>query len=286
MNALRVPLAPTGPGALPHGLKVNLSFAAFPAMSHEGSARLALRHADASTPFSEPAWGPIWAEHVQLVPQNMGVLTESIAHRFAQAHPHTRFRLHANVRVLPRMDVVDVSAFHLRADWVERAAAVSRALKAPAYSAHSGFRSQCSLDRMLRNAENASVLFGAPVAIEGQYPTGDDRFLVSTWDEYRVLADSGVPYALDLSHLNILVHRSGQRKDELVARMLSSDRCLEVHVSDNDGSGDQHQRCMLGARRAWWWPALNHIHSDAIVFTEGNQIRQRLATTRFSGVVQ
>lgn len=269
-------LPPVGSGALPHGLKVNLSFAAFPASFHIASARRALLTDVARTTVMEPAWGDIWAEHVQLVPQNAGLLNEDLARLLRASYPHTQFRLHANVRVMERMEVVDVSEFHLRPDWIERAAAVSRALHAPAYSAHSGLRKHASFDQMLRNACDAAAVFGVPVAIEGQYPQNGDPFWVSSWCEYEDLMRSGVPFVVDLSHLNILVHVTGERRDDLVADMLASQNCLEVHVSSNDGSGDHHQQCKLGTRRLWWWPLLQAIHPKAVVFTEGNQLRQRL----------
>ena len=154
---------------------------------------------------------------------------------------------------------------------------MSQALNAPAYSAHSGFRQEASFDQMLRNAANAATAFGVPVAIEGQYPKAGDPFLVSTWKEYEALMHSGLPFVIDLSHLNILVHASGERRDDLVAQMLGHPNCLEVHVSSNDGTGDHHQQCKLATRRMWWWPLLEAIHANAVVFTEGNQLRQRTA---------
>lgn len=95
---------------------------------------------------------------------------------------------------------------------------------------------------------------------------------MSIWDEYRLLFDSGVPYALDLSHLNILAHQSGQKEATLVQEMLACERCTEVHVSDNDGSGDWHQVC---ESKPWWYSLLSYIHHDAVIFTEGNHRRMK-----------
>jgi hypothetical protein len=81
-----------------------------------------------------------------------------------------------------------------------------------------------------------------------------------------------VPYALDLSHLHILATRTGRRETTLVAEMLACERCIEVHVSDNDGQGDWHQVC---AEPPWWHPLLPHIHPHAVVFSEGNHRRAR-----------
>lgn len=54
--------------------------------------------------------------------------------------------------------------------------------------------------------------------------------------------------------------------------MLACDRCIEVHVSDNDGSGDWHQVCQA---TPWWAPLLSHINNQAVVFSEGNHRQHR-----------
>ncbi len=268
----------TGASGMPENLRVQLSFAAFPALFHSASARQFLCDGGGSSRVIEPAWGEVHADHVQLVPQNQGQITHEVANDLRTRYPKTRFRLHANARVQKQMAFVDVSEFHERQDWVRDAAAISRVLGAPAYSAHSGLRRQCSFDQMLDNARRAEDLFEVSVAIEGQYPSSGhngDLYLVSTWEEYRKLNESGCADALHLSHLNILVQHSGRREDALVSEMLSNERCLEVHVSSNDGTGDQHQVCTLSNRRSWWWPLLRSIHGQAVVFTEGNQLRKK-----------
>ncbi|MDR2032821.1 MAG: hypothetical protein LBP86_11370 [Azoarcus sp.] len=88
-----------------------------------------------------------------------------------------------------------------------------------------------------------------------------------TWAEYRALFESGVPYALDLSHLNILATWSGRRETALVAEMLACERCLEIHVSDNDGHGDGHLVCEAPP---WWFDLLDGCHGGAVIFAEGN----------------
>ena len=117
------------------------------------------------------------------------------------------------------------------------------------------------------NARRCADLFDVPVAIEGLYPSAREPWLVATWEEYRRLLDSGVPFALDLSHLNILATWSGRLDMGLTAEMLSSERCIEVHVSSNDGRHDQHRRCDAPA---WWSPLLSSINPRAMVFTEGD----------------
>lgn len=252
----------------------NISLAAFPGLRHEEAAMRAIPACEAGE-LVEPCFGPLSASHVQLVPQCMGHLTEDLALSLKTAFEGTRMRLHANVRVLARHRFVDLSNMDDHLDWFMQAARVSRLLGAPAYSAHSGRRDSCSIDQMLANARRCADMFGCPVGVEGQYPDRNDSLLVSSWDEYRQVFDSGVPYVVDLSHLKIVAHRRRERQDTLVQEMLACERCIEVHVSDNDGTGDWHQVC---AEPTWWTPLLAHINPLAVVFSEGNHLRKRPRT--------
>lgn len=250
---------------------VNISLAAYPGLLHEQAAERGIGGAARGT-LREPCFGKLYAENVQLVPQNFGMVTEALADSLMQAYPDTQFRLHANVRVLSSHRIADVANFDKHSDWFSQAALISQRLNAPAYTAHSGFRADATMSGMLDNARRMADLFGCPVGIEGQYPVAGDTLLVSTWDEYRWLFESGVPYALDLSHLNILACKFGSREDSMIKEMLSCERCIEVHVSDNDGRGDFHQTC---DEAPWWFPLLTYINEKAVVFSEGNHRRKR-----------
>ena len=248
------------------GMTGHASLACWPGLRHEQAAQRLL------TDNSEPLLGTLSTAHVQLVPQSFGILTEAVVDSLLAAFPNSRFRLHANVRVLPTHRIADLSGYRSHADWFCQAARISRRLAAPAYSAHSGSRSEATLAEMLDNARRCADLFGCPVGVEGQYPAEGDPWLVSSWAEYRQMFESGLPYALDLSHLNILATRSGVRDDTLLLEMLACERCIEVHVSDNDGQCDWHQVC---EQPAWWFPLLPHINPNAVVFSEGNHRRKR-----------
>lgn len=247
-------------------MKAHVSLACWPGLRHEAAA--ALLH----EPVEEPLFGRISAKHVQLVPQSLGCLDETLADALRAAHPGTRFRLHANVQVLPRRRLADLSGFALHADWFAQAARISRRLDAPAYTAHAGRRAEADLATLLDHARRCADLFGCPVGVEGHYPTPGDTWLVQSWAEYQAVFESGVPYALDLSHLHILASHTGRFETALVAEMLTCERCIEVHVSANDGRGDWHQVC---AEPPWWHPLLPHIHPNAVVFSEGNHRRAR-----------
>lgn len=250
---------------------VCVSLACWPATS-QTEALQACVNLDGTSPLSEPLWGPLSAAHVQLVPQSRGQIDEALAADLREHYPHTQFRLHANARVQSVHRIIDLADF-AREDaraWFHDAARISRALRAPAYSAHSGRRSAGNLATVWEAARRLSDWFECPVAIEGQYPTADGSLLIDSWEEYRQLFESGLPYALDLSHLHILAARSGRQEHGLVADMLASERCLEIHVSSNDGSSDQHRICARPSDPPWWLDLLAHANPQAVIFSEGN----------------
>lgn len=248
-------------------MNANVSLAAFPGARYDEALHRAL-----VLPVSEPALGKLSTRHVQLVPQTCREqLTRELAQEIARRFPDTQFRLHANVRVLEKHRLnADLSAFSENTDYFAELAAISRALNANGYSAHAGSREAGSFDDVLDAARRASDAFGCAVAVEGHYPTPREgnRWNVSSWAEYRSLFDSGVPYALDLSHLNIVGHHSRIYETNLVREMLACERCIEIHLSDNDGCGDQHRMLNIGP---WWWALRAYFNTAAIVFSEGNQ---------------
>ncbi len=248
------------------GVTAHVSLACWPGLRHEQAAQ------QLACSLREPLFGTLSTAHVQLVPQSFGVLTEAVVDSLLAAFPQVRFRLHANVRVLPVHRIADLSGYALHADWFHQAARISRDLGAPAYTGHSGSQSEASMARMLDGARRCADLFECPVGIEGQYPAPGDPWLVSSWAEYRQLFESGVPFAVDLSHLHILATRSGVRDDGLLREMLACERCIEVHVSDNGGHGDWHQVC---EQPPWWFALLQFIHPEAVVFSEGNHRKKR-----------
>lgn len=248
---------------------IHVSMAAFPGLRHEQAVQLAM-DAAAHGRLSDPWFGPLSTRHIQLVPQNHGVLTPTLCVQLMATYPEVRFRLHANVRVQASLDRADLATFERYPRWFAQAAKLHRMLGASSYTAHAGLRKHASMSGMLDNARRCADLFGSPVGVEGLYPTAGDAYLVSTWSEYRQLMDSGVPYAIDLSHLNILATQSRQRDDGLVQDFLACERCLEVHISANDGRGDWHQCCQIRDGEPWWAPMLRHVHAQALVFCEGN----------------
>lgn len=243
--------------------RINISLAAYPGCDFFEAMQRAVSEAPA-----EPLLGSLAVTETQLCPQNRGVLTPEFAKGLREVFPGTRFRLHANVRVLPSRQIADWSSWDAQSPYWKALAATSQVLQAPAYTAHAGRRSEADLATVLESARRAQDVFGCPVGIEGHYPTRSDVFLVSSWEEYRTLFESGVPYAVDLSHLHIVAEQSGRYESTLVQEMLANERCIEVHLSSNDGTKDQHQ---LLTQEPWWWPLLAYINDDAVIFSEGVQ---------------
>lgn len=215
--------------------------------------------------------GPLSTSHLQLCPQNTGRLDVEAAAELRRDFPAITWRLHANVRVDGRLRIVDLCDWQSERDYFRQVADVSAVLDAPAYTAHAGRRAQTTLAEVLRYTREAEQRFSIPVGIEGHYPAPGDPWLLSSWAEYRQLLESGVRYALDLSHLHILAAHSGCIEWSLLKELLASDCCLEVHVSANDGTADQHHPL---TEPPWWFPLLAHIHPDATVFSEGRQQRR------------
>lgn len=222
----------------------------------------------------EPYFGELAIGHLQLCPQNSGLLDDSAIAQLVGHHPATRFRLHSNARVSRESrpganDAIDYSPDSIHFQEIVR---VSRLLGAPAYTLHPGKRTAGSLALLASRLGALQDRMQVPVGVEGMYPTGgSSMWLLDTWDEYRWLLQSNVYYAIDLSHVNILVRRSHITENTLLAELLASERCIEVHVSGNDGLSDRHETLEAAP---WWATILQCVHSGAAVFSEGNQMLQ------------
>ena len=219
---------------------------------------------------SEPLLGKLCLDHAQICPQNPGKITKEDAQALRLQYPDVQFRLHANAQALGWSSMADASTLNQFSAYFDTLRGLSEALQAPAYTWHAGMRRHAGLTTVLWRTQSLEQEWGIPVGIEGLYPTPDDRYLLSTWAEYRVLLESGVKYALDMSHLNILAHRSGEREDGLVRELLASPACIEVHLSGNAGDADTHGQL---ATAPWWWSMLDAANPEAVFFTEGGQTR-------------
>ncbi|KAF0811011.1 hypothetical protein A167_00043 [Alcanivorax sp. S71-1-4] len=239
----------------------HVSLGAYGRVPHE----IAIADALACPP-TDPLLGTLSTHRMQLCPQNLGYLDRDWAVALRERHPEIEWRLHANVRVRDVGRVIDLCDWPTQRDYFQTLGGISEALGAPVYSAHAGRRSVASIDAVIRHSLAMTQYLGMPVAIEGHYPVPGNVWLFSSWREYRLLLESRAWFALDLSHLHILATRSGVTEHALVAEMLACERCLEVHVSANDGQRDQH---LPLTEPPWWWPLLDHLHDQAVIFSEG-----------------
>lgn len=225
-------------------------------------------------------FGVLSTAHCQLCPQNFGELGDEVVDELLTRFSATQFRLHANVRVPGHGRAFDASTQGETAcRYFKEVARVSARLGASAYTLHAGERSRSTLDDAIRFAAQLEDLFGHRVGIEGMYPEAGRKWLVDSWDEYRLLMDSGAAYCLDLSHLHILSVRSRTRDMGLVRDLLAHPNAIEVHLSANCGTSDDHVP-MRGLPTPWWAAALNALNDGAVMFSEGNERRGPAATER------
>ena len=248
----------------------------------EACRRLAQEH--------QEAFGPTSMDYLQLCPQTPSVMTETLLEELQAEFPHTRFQLHANVRVQPGLLIFDASSYSASTHWYfERLAELSKFLNAPAYSLHSGRRKNCSMNQLFRNVEAIQTLFEMPVVLEGMYPTQNDHqvWLVSSWKEYQMVMSSGLFYAIDLSHLNIVASTEGERPEQ-VYELIRHPNCLEVHLSHNNGKHDRHRPINDTIWNNLWWKdpwleGLKARQKQPLHFTEGlyqtRSHRHNLSTT-------
>lgn len=220
----------------------------------------------------DPELGPISMKEVQLCPQHAGKLSEQLVDQLMETHPDTRFRIHATPRVAGdhhHRIVEAVDAFD-HPDQMGVTAALSKRVGARGYTLHAGQRALGTLDQAFENTRRLADLFGCQVGIEGLYPSlgRENRWLLATWAEHELLLESGVPYAIDISHINIVAKRERNQRHDLVRDLVSSPNAMEIHLSDNDARADSHRPLTAGAP-PWWMKFLPDFHADAVVFYEG-----------------
>lgn len=217
----------------------------------------------------DPVLGPIGLDEVQICPQNGPMqLTEAVLDELQSVYPNTKFRLHANARLLDVPVLFDLGSLDRPGNGAYKSVLIRtlKKLKAP-YSIHAGGGQNApSAEVQLGRLKDLEDKAGVPIGIEGLYPGGASIF--STWADYARLLDAGVHFALDLSHLNIVMAQEGAAPEGLVETLLSHPRCMEVHLSGNNGRRDSHEAVTPSV---WWLPLLDLIHPNATVFYEGRQ---------------
>lgn len=219
--------------------------------------------------LSDPKLGKISADKVQLCPQHAGCIDENLIDRIMTQYPKTQFRLHASPKIRGEgRQIVYASNAAENKNYINRAIKMNKTMRSDGYSIHAGRREHMTMAKLLEEAQR--IQEKAPdirMSVEGLYPDRRDQWLVSTWAEYEQLADSGLGFALDLSHLNIVVKQEG-RQDNLVENMAALPNCVEIHVSHNNGRADTHKPVPKD-QSPWWLTALQKAHHLTDIFYEG-----------------
>ena len=156
---------------------------------------------------------------VQLVPQSFGILTEAVVSSLMAAFPQARFRLHANVRLLP-------DASHGRSVGLSGATPTGSARRRASAEVWRRPPTRRTPDRAAKPPwpRCSTTRAAAPTCSavrwvsKGSTPARVTPGWCRAGREYRQLFESGVPYAIDLSHLNILAEHSGRRDDSVCCK--------------------------------------------------------------------
>ncbi len=222
----------------------------------------------------EPILGQLSFDHVQLCPQHPDFISYELLDFLQEKYPSIQFRLHSDIRLINKrgitMDLVDFTPENLW--YFKTIAEFSNYIKAPAYSLHAGVR-KITLEQLFEKYYQLQDLFDCPIAIEGHYPFGNDKYLINSWSEYESMFRSGINFALDLSHLNIVAHREGWQFD-LTKEMLASSQCKEIHISFNEGKMDNHLIATNEQQELWnlFKSMIEQSSPSADIFSEGNQV--------------
>jgi hypothetical protein len=247
-------------------IKINATTANFPGKCYSQATYLA------STMKSN--WATIVNEHMQLCPQQCDFINESFAEKIRDKYKSIKFRCHANVRLFDFLHIFDASSAQediLHKEYIEKLKLINDKLNADKYSVHAG-SAIISLDKMKDNVLRLQDKLNIDVAVEGLYPHKKINWLISSWSEYNWLLESELNMAIDLSHLQIVAKHEGYWNADLVQALLQSEKCLEIHVSSNDGINDSHTD-VVGEED--WLKLLNVANKTSVIFTEENQIKRR-----------
>lgn len=257
---------------------INATTANFPGTSYEEAIESVYQG------IEEKALGKIQLKHMQLCPQNKGVLSSNFCEQLVEKFPQTHFRVHANARVHPILEMFDAS-YDMTQErivcYMKSLKNVNTLLKAPIYSYHAGRRT-ITYDQMRKNVLNLQEYLQIPVAVEGLYPSKRDNWFISSLKDYEALLTDEMNYALDLSHLQIVCHVEKTYDIDLIQALLSDKKCLEIHVSDNNCMADSHSK--LDGEK-WWFKAIEgaKIQSHTHFFTEGNHARENQKLVKKNG---
>lgn len=219
-------------------------------------------------------FGELCFDKVQICPQHQQRLDQKVIEELKEAYPQTQFRLHANCWVHTERNIDGLDLSNLTQENIslfEPLAKAHQQLNGDVYSLHAGYIEQCNREDLSDHIRRAEDLFDCPVAVEPLYPS-EKNYHLSSFDDLKWLLDQDLPFALDLSHYQIMArHEQYDIHAPLLIDLLESPNCLEIHVSDNNGQRDAHATLQ---QEPWYWSFLVDAYKrnpSLNVFTEGNQ---------------
>ncbi len=161
---------------------------------------------------------------VQICPQSRQNLNPAVVDELKERWPDHRWRLHANIKLWDLRPVFyDASTVQKHFDdCFVPLAQLSNRLGADLYSLHVGRLTHASPEQLIDNVARLEDLFGHAVAVEGMYPCRKNNFHVADSDGYRWLLDTGLPMAIDVSHLHIVRRFEDDFDDGLLDALLQS----------------------------------------------------------------
>jgi sugar phosphate isomerase/epimerase len=193
-------------------------------------------------------------------------------------------------------EIVDLSCKHCK-----KAIKMAAELGAPFYSVHSGFcfhaepkhlgKDQTQLKRIskkeaenifienLQNLADFAALKGVKLLVENNVVSpfnlinGKNELLLGvTADEIKGIMDKtsrdNLGLLLDVGHLKVSANALGFCPEDFIRQV--SDRIKAVHLSDNNGQNDSHNKIHT---KSWFWkPLFEHISSDIIWILETHSV--------------
>jgi len=210
---------------------------------------------------------------IQLCPQHIGYLSPLLINNIKIKYKEIQFRLHANVKVWDKLYLFDASS-DLRLEenkkYILKLKEINNLLGSKIYSYHAGRR--CSIKRLLSNVNYLEDFLGCEVAVEGLYPTKENKWNLSSYNDHEdMFYKTNLKYVIDFSHFNIINSVEKRIDFHLLKEMIESPRCLEIHISDNDGEKDSHHKI---TKELWWFSMMSNasLTSSVNIFSEESRL--------------
>jgi hypothetical protein len=227
----------------------------------------------------EPIIGNLSTKYIQICPQNPGFIDVESANFLKEKYKNSNLRLHANARV----DKDKKMKFYCAPDgmvpdaikYFNSLAEINGVFGTDAYSMHAG-EQRIPWEKWIDSIKKLTDLFlkyNVRLAVEGMYPANKGRYdlyFLNNWDGWKkFFEETDFFYAVDLSHMQIIAKYKGWDWTFL-KELIKNKRCLEVHISENNGIADEHKTL---DKKPVWWKMMKHINPQTVIFSEGDQSR-------------